>query len=91
MKLVLLPFSNFFWVPGCCGPGAWEVKARYSNLNLENVDSGQYNDLTTGFNWYWSDRVRIMFDYIHPVTSGASTPFGATESDIIAMRFDFNW
>jgi phosphate-selective porin OprO/OprP len=86
-----VPFSNFFWVPGCCGPGAWEVKARYSNFNLDNIDSGQYNDLTTGFNWYWSDRVRIMFDYIHPVTSAASTPFGATVSDIIAMRFDFNW
>jgi phosphate-selective porin OprO/OprP len=86
-----VPYSNFFWVPGCCGPGAWEAKARWSNLNLRNVDSGEYNDLTLGFNWYWTDRVRIMFDYIHPVTSGGSTPFGATESDIIAMRFDFNW
>jgi phosphate-selective porin OprO/OprP len=86
-----VPISNFFWVPGCCGPGAWEVKARYSNLNLRNVDSGEYNDLTLGFNWYWTDRIRIMFDYIHPETSGGSTPFGATESDIIAMRFDFSW
>jgi phosphate-selective porin OprO/OprP len=86
-----VPYSNFFWVPGCCGPGAWEVKARWSNLNLHQVDSGQYNDLTLGFNWYWSDRVRMMFDYIHPVTSQASTPFGATTSDIIAMRFDFNF
>ena len=86
-----VPYSNFFWVPGCCGPGAWEVKARWSNLNLHQVDSGQYNDLTLGFNWYWTDRTRIMLDYIHPVTSQASTPFGATTSDIIAMRFDFNF
>ena len=85
------PYSNFFWVPGCCGPGAWELKARWSNLTLNNIDSGQYNDLTTGFNWYWSDRIRIMFDYIHPVTSGSSTPFGATTSDIIGMRFDYNF
>jgi phosphate-selective porin OprO/OprP len=86
-----VPYSNFFWVPGCCGPGAWEAKARWSNLNLHQVDAGQYNDLTLGFNWYWTDRVRMMFDYIHPVTSQASTPFGATTSDIIAMRFDFNF
>ena len=85
-----VPYSNFFWVPGCCGPGAWELKARWSNLTLNNVDSGQYNDLTLGFNWYWSDRIRIMFDYIHPVTAPGTTPFGATTSDIIGMRFDYN-
>ena len=86
-----MPYSNFFWVPGCCGPGAWELKARWSNLTLDNVDAGQYNDLTTGFNWYWSDRIRIMFDYIHPVTSGDARPFGGTTSDIIGMRFDYNF
>jgi phosphate-selective porin OprO/OprP len=85
------PYSNFFWIPGCCGPGAWEMKARWSNLTLTEVDAGEYNDLTLGFNWYWSDRVRVMFDYIHPVTSEGTTPFGATTSDIIGMRFDFNW
>jgi phosphate-selective porin OprO and OprP len=86
-----VPFSNFFWVPGCCGPGAWEVKARWSNFTLNNVGAGEYNDLTTGFNWYWSDRIRVMFDYIHPVTSQGSRPFGDTTSDIIGMRFDYNF
>ena len=71
-------------------PGAWEVKTRYSHLNLNEFTKGEYNDLTTGFNWYWSDRTRIMFDWIHPVTTG-STVFGETESDLLAMRFDFNW
>ncbi len=86
------PYSNFFWVPGCCGPGAWEMKARWSNLNLQELNNtGEYNDLTLGFNWYWSDRTRIMFDYIHPVTSGGSKPFGPTDSDIIGMRFDYNF
>jgi phosphate-selective porin OprO/OprP len=85
------PYSNFFCVPGCCGPGAWEVKARWSNLTLNELNSGEYNDLTVGFNWYWTDRVRCMFDWIHPVTSADSTPFGATKSDIIGMRFDYNF
>lgn len=84
------PFTNFFAVPGCIGWGAWEAKARWSYLELSEADSGQYNDLTVGFNWYWSDRTRIMFDWIHPVTS-SQTVFGATESDLIAMRFDVNW
>jgi phosphate-selective porin OprO/OprP len=86
-----VPYSNFFLIPGCVGPGAWEAKCRWSNLTLTELDSGEYNDLTCGFNWYWSDRVRCMFDWIHPVTQAGTTPFGATQSDIIAMRFDFNW
>jgi hypothetical protein len=31
-----------------------------------------------------------MFDWIHPMTS-TQTVFGATKSDLIAMRFDVNW
>ncbi|MBX3420764.1 MAG: hypothetical protein KF752_04325 [Pirellulaceae bacterium] len=84
------PFTNFFATRGGCGWGAWEAKARWSHLNLTDVDRGQYNDLTVGFNWYWSDRTRIMFDWIHPITS-RDTVFGATDSDLFAMRFDVNW
>ncbi len=85
-----VPYSNFFVVPGSISPGAWEAKTRWSHLNLDSVNAGQYNDITTGFNWYWSDRTRIMFDWIHPVTS-SDTTFGETQSDLLAMRFDFNW
>jgi phosphate-selective porin OprO/OprP len=83
------PYTNFFAVPGCVGSGAWEAKARWSNLNLTNLNAGQYNDMTLGFNWYWTDRVRVMFDYIHPITN--DTNVGDTTSDILAMRYDFNW
>ena len=81
------PFTNFFAVPGCIGSGAWEAKTRWSYLNLDDVDQGQYNDLTLGFNWYWSDRIRVMFDWIHPMTS-ADAVFGNVAADILAMRFD---
>lgn len=92
------PYTNFFWVAGGHGWGAWEAKARWSYLDLSKLDhvgggvkyGGQYNDLTVGLNWYWSDRTRVMFDWIHPITSAATT-FGATQSDLLAMRFDFNW
>ena len=86
----LVPYSNFFLVPGCGGSGAWEFKIRTTYLDLSQVESGRYNDLTVGFNWYWNDRVRVMFDWIHPITS-AETTFGKTTSDIVGMRFDFNW
>lgn len=85
------PNSNFFWVPGCCGPGAWELKGRWSNLTLNNLDAGEYNDFTFGFNWYWTERIRIMFDWIHPVTTPGTKPYGATTSDVIGMRFDYNF
>ena len=85
-----VPYNNVFAIPGSVSLGAWEAKARWSYLDLSSVSAGQYNDLTTGFNWYWSDRVRIMFDWIHPVTSSGTT-FGSTQSDLLATRFDFNW
>jgi phosphate-selective porin OprO/OprP len=84
------PLTNFFAVPGCFGSGALELKTRWSWLNLDEVNEGQYNDFTFGFNWYWSDRTRVMFDWIHPYTTD-DTVFGTTEADLIAMRFDFNW
>ena len=85
-----VPRTNFFLTGDGCGRGAWEAKARWSYLDLSDVSKGEYNDLTVGLNWYWSDRTRVMFDWIHPVTS-SSTTFGKTKSDLLAMRFDFNW
>ena len=85
-----VPFTNFFVVPGGWGSGAWEFKARTSHLEFGSLNRGQYNDLTVGFNWYWSDRTRVMFDWIHPMTTSA-TPFGAVNANLLAMRFDFNW
>jgi phosphate-selective porin OprO/OprP len=85
-----VPNTNFSLTRNGCGWGALETKARWSHLDLNDVNAGQYNDFTFGFNWYWSDRTRMMFDWIHPITS-QQTVFGATNSDILASRFDFNW
>lgn len=85
-----VPYRNFSLAPGRGGPGAWEAKVRTSYLDLNNVNRGQYNDLTVGFNWYWTERIRMMFDWIHPWTT-ADTTFGATQSDILAMRLDWNF
>jgi phosphate-selective porin OprO and OprP len=84
------PHRNFKFSQAGASPGAWELKARWSNLDLRNIERGQYNDLTTGVNWYWSDRTRWMFDWIHPVTTQDAV-FGETKSDLLALRLDFNW
>lgn len=85
-----VPKAGFRLSRGHSKPGAWELKTRYSHLNLDRFEKGQYNDLTTGLNWYWSDRTRVMIDWIHPVTTRAAV-FGETDSDLLALRFDFNW
>lgn len=84
------PFENFYRTKEGYGWGAWEAKVRWSYLDLTDVHAGQYNDLSAGLNWYWSDRTRVMFDWIHPLTT-ANTIFGSTESDLLAIRFDVNW
>lgn len=84
------PLSNVFAVPGGISWGAWEMKARWSYLNLDPLSRGQYHDFTFGFNWYWSDRTRVMFDWIHPMTT-SQTVLGAHHSDILGTRFDVNW
>lgn len=66
------------------------VHASWSHLDMNQLRAGQYNDLTLGLNWYWSERTRWMFDWIHPITSDTAI-YGATKSDILATRFDFNW
>lgn len=84
------PFSNFFSTPGGTSWGAWEAKGRWSYLDLTSLNQGQYNDTTFGFNWYWSDRMRWMFDWIHPWTDSQAL-YGSTSSDLLALRLDFNW
>jgi phosphate-selective porin OprO and OprP len=84
------PRLNFATTPGQTTWGAWEAKARWSYLDLSGVATGRLHDLTLGMNWYWSDRTRVMFDWIHPVTT-AATPAGAARQDLLALRFDFNW
>jgi phosphate-selective porin OprO/OprP len=84
------PHSNAFWVPGAMSLGALEFKARWSYLDINQVNGGQYNDVTVGMNWYWSDRTRVMLDWIHPMLSEDSV-YGPVDADIIGTRFDFNW
>ena len=50
------------------GPGAWELAARYSFAELDDVanaaDEDRLRSLTLGVNWYQTDNARIVFNYI---------------------------
>lgn len=49
------------------GLGAWELTARYSDVDLNDggVRGGEQNDITLGVNWFLNPNTRIMWNYIH--------------------------
>jgi phosphate-selective porin OprO/OprP len=65
--------------PRCCGcgPGAWELTARFAynnllNSNLPPASNGlpqgsRLAETTVGVNWYLNDYARIMFNYVNAV------------------------
>ncbi len=79
------------------GWGAWEIAARYSTMDLNNligtstgVAGGRQNVYTVALNWYINRNVRLMFDYLHGDISKqvSATNFGDSGSkfDAFAMR-----
>lgn len=49
------------------GPGAWELAARWSHLDLNNgiIRGGKEDGLTLGVNWYLNTNLKIQFEYLH--------------------------
>lgn len=82
------PYENFWWVDDtgslCChGSGAWELAARYSNLDYDssgvtgiggsNGTRGELNNFTFGVNWYWNPYMHVTFNYVHSELDDAVT------------------
>lgn len=58
------------------GIGAWEVAARYSNVNNNDksiITNGKTTDLTYGVNWYLNDNIRFMANYKISETENSSS------------------
>lgn len=69
------------------GPGAWEVKARYSGLDLSDSDiaGGELNDIAAGVNWYLNPNTKIMWDYVHADKDDVG------QADMLMMRLQFDF
>ncbi len=65
----VIPFKNSRWCPQDCsegGWGAWQVLARYSNLDLSDsgINGGQLQDYTLGLNWFLNPNMKIQANYV---------------------------
>ncbi|MGL4511742.1 MAG: porin [Lacipirellulaceae bacterium] len=75
----------------CLGPGAWEVAARVSRLDLNEgpVAGGQMDNLTLGLNWYMTPYLRWTANWVHSTTDRA--PGGESGADLFGMRVGYEF
>ncbi len=86
---ILNPVSKGGW-------GAWEVAARYSQINLNDggILGGRQEDITVGLNWYPVKGVRFMANWINVLHLSApyDRPYLAgTHPNIFLMRAMTYW
>ncbi len=81
------PKRNFLGKAG--GPGAWQVAARYSHLDLDDgaVNGGALDTITAGLNWYLNPNTRVMFNYVY---ADASDLYDG-ETQIFQTRFQIDF
>lgn len=68
------------------GPGAWEVAARYSyvDLNPGRLSGGRLNDVTLGLNWHLNQFTKFQLNYIRAMLDDAAQ--GESDTNIVAVR-----
>jgi phosphate-selective porin OprO/OprP len=73
------------------GPGAWEVAARMSHLDLNDkfVTGGELTDMTLGTNWYLNPFLHVSFNYVHAFLDDPTT--GDSGADIFGLRVNYDF
>lgn len=89
------PFFCIRTADGCCkGCGAWELKARWSYLDLadESIRGGRAEDFSFGVNWYLNSYCRFMFDYIRGHSEQApNTDLDGGYTSLFGARAQVDW
>jgi len=78
------------------GIGAWEVGARFSELNLNDagIQGGREQNLTVALNWYPDIGIRFMANWIRVMQLAApfDRPYlNGARPNIFVMRTQVNW
>lgn len=84
----LKPRQNFS--PKSEGWGAFQIAARFSTLNLDDIDieGGKLDNFTLGLNWYANPYVRVMLNWVRFDTKRRGVE---TDGDAFATRLAVNW
>ena len=81
------------------GIGAWELAARFSQIDLTDnaggpgaVIGGEERNMTLGVNWYPNDNLRFMLNWVKVLdVDRPGSDFDGTEPSIILLRSQVNW
>ena len=86
------PNRSFEWGKS---PGAIELTARYSQLDLsdEKIRGGRLNDVTLGINWYLNPNTRVMMNYVMADVnrSVGGTRLSDDDANLFGMRFQIDF
>lgn len=89
----LRPNEHFDWANG--GIGAWEIAARYAEIDLNDADvvGGEEDALSIALNWYPNRNVRIMADWSRILDTDESNTIRlyAPDMDIFTLRTQWNF
>ena len=80
-----------------CGHGAWELAARVSSIDLDDIDTttvtqngGDLLNFTAGLNWYMTNNHRVMLNYIHSeLDNEPSNMDGSLDALLIRFQMAF--
>jgi phosphate-selective porin OprO/OprP len=83
-----------FWGEACSGPGAWQLAARVSSIDLNDpgAPGGEMMTYTLGVNWHLNANTRIMLNAVYADVDATRGAVPVNESFLaFQMRFQIDW